>query len=85
MYDTDGNTIKLPSINQRLQTPGVFNRVRRVQRDEIRCDELFVLFNLRLDFVIDTPSELSRRRKELFLEKVTAQLKVRVKGEDGQY
>ena len=60
--------------------PSIYNRVRRVQRDELRCDELLVLHNLRLDFVIAAPSTLKRERQELFLDQVTAQLKIRVKG-----
>ena len=69
------------ATNQRLRAPSLYNRVRRVQRDELRCDDLLVLYNLRLDFIISAPNELKRERQELFLEKVTGQLKIRVKGE----
>ena len=63
-----------------MQSTGVINRVRRVYREELNCEDEVLLVGLRLDFIIEAPQHLSETRAELQLKIISSQLKTRVKG-----
>ena len=80
MFDNNGQFISLAETSLRLRSSGFVNRMRRVQRDELTCDEEVLQYNVRFDFIIEAPPGLSTHRRETMQRKIFGQLKTRCKG-----
>ena len=56
--------------------------MRRVHREELRCESHLMLIGLRVDFIIEAPLSIPKERRATQLKTISSQLRIRVKGKN---
>ena len=56
--------------------------MRRVHREELRCESHLMLIGLRFDFIIEAPLSIPVERRATQLKTISSQLRIRVKGKN---
>ena len=80
MYQPNGHMHTLAITRERLATPTVINRIRRVVREEISCGDCFELQSIRFDLHIVRPLNYTSKAANRHMAVVQRSLEYMLKG-----